>query len=110
VGIVYARREGRIGIGNTLFPILNRPSRSRCPAPPRSPGAGDGAPDRQGGGNNLVANCGCGRGYSVTQVLDAVQKVSVRRFERRIGPRRGGDAVEVVAEANLIRAALGWTP
>jgi hypothetical protein len=29
-----------------LFPILNRPSRARCLAPPRSPGAGDGAPDR----------------------------------------------------------------
>jgi UDP-glucose 4-epimerase len=40
-------------------------------------------------------------------VLDAAQKVSARSFERR---SRRGDAVEVVAEANLIRAALGWTP
>jgi UDP-glucose 4-epimerase len=64
----------------------------------------------RGGGNNLIANCGYGRGYSVTQVLDAVQKVSAKSFERRIGPRRRGDAVEVVAEAKLIRAALGWTP
>jgi len=48
-------------------------------------------------GNNLVANCGYGRGYSVKQVLDITQKVAGRDFERRIGPRRRGDAVEVAA-------------
>jgi len=62
------------------------------------------------GGNNLVVNCGYGRGYSVKQVLDETERVSGRRFDRRIGPRRRGDAVEVVAEANLIRAELGWRP
>jgi len=62
------------------------------------------------GGKNLVANCGYGRGYSVQQVLDAMQSVSGRNFERRIGPRRRGDAVEVVADAGLIRAELGWSP
>ena len=62
------------------------------------------------GGDNLTANCGYGRGYSVKQVLDTVERVSGRAFERRIAPRRRGDAVEVVAEAKLIRAVLGWTP
>jgi UDP-glucose 4-epimerase len=61
-------------------------------------------------GSNLIANCGYGRGYSVKQVLDMTEKVSGRGFERRIGPRRRGDAVEVVAEANLIRKELGWSP
>lgn len=61
-------------------------------------------------GANLIANCGYGRGYSVKQVLDTVQDVSGRNFERRIGPRRRGDAVEVVADAKLIRAELGWSP
>jgi UDP-glucose 4-epimerase len=62
------------------------------------------------GRGSFVANCGYGRGYSVKQVLDTTERVSGRRFERRIGPRRRGDAVEVVAEANLIRATLGWRP
>ena len=62
------------------------------------------------GGENLIVNCGYGRGYSVKQVLDTAQKVSGRNFERRIGPRRPGDAVEVIAEANLVRTVLGWTP
>jgi UDP-glucose 4-epimerase len=61
-------------------------------------------------GSNLIANCGYGCGYSVKQVLDMTEKVSGRGFERRIGPRRRGDAVEVVAEANLIRKELGWSP
>ena len=61
-------------------------------------------------GKNLIANCGYGRGYSVKQVLDMTEKVSGRSFERRIGRRRGGDAVEVVAEANLIRKELRWSP
>jgi UDP-glucose 4-epimerase len=62
------------------------------------------------GGRNVVANCGYGRGYSVKQVLDTVESVSGRNFERRIGPRRLGDAVEVVADAQLIRAEFGWSP
>ena len=62
------------------------------------------------GRGSLIANCGYGRGYSVKQVLDMTERVSGRGFERRIGPRRRGDAVEVVAEANLIRATLGWQP
>ena len=62
------------------------------------------------GRGSLIANCGYGRGYSVKQVLDMTERVSGRGFERRVGPRRRGDAVEVVAEANLIRATLGWQP
>lgn len=61
-------------------------------------------------GKNLIANCGYGCGYSVKQVLDMTQKVSGCNFERKTGPRRRGDAVEVVAEAKLIRAELGWSP
>jgi UDP-glucose 4-epimerase len=62
------------------------------------------------GGRNLTANCGYGHGYSVRQVLDIAESVSGRAFDRRIGPRRRGDAVEVVAEASLIRAELDWQP
>jgi UDP-glucose 4-epimerase len=64
----------------------------------------------RGAGKNLIANCGYGRGYSVRQVLDMTERVAGRNFERRVGPRRCGDAVEVVAEANVIRAELGWSP
>jgi UDP-glucose 4-epimerase len=62
------------------------------------------------GHKSLILNCGYGRGYSVKQVLDTTEEVSGRRFERQIGPRRRGDAVEVVAEAKLIKEEFGWRP
>jgi len=61
-------------------------------------------------GASFVANCGYGRGYSVKQVLDMTQTIAGRELVRKIGARRKGDAVEVVAEANLVRTKLGWSP
>ncbi len=62
------------------------------------------------GGPSLVANCGYGHGYSVLEVLDAVQRMSGRAIEVAYGPRRPGDAPEVISDAALIRERLGWTP
>ncbi len=62
------------------------------------------------GGDNIVANCGYGQGYSVLDVADCVRRVSGVNFETRIAPRRDGDAVAVVANADLARKEFGWTP
>lgn len=62
------------------------------------------------GGGSIVANCGYGRGYSVLEVIDTVQRVVGRDFDVRLEGRRAGDAVEVVANADRARAELGWTP
>jgi UDP-glucose 4-epimerase len=62
------------------------------------------------GGENITVNCGYGRGYSVRQVLDMAREVSGNNFEIRQGPRRLGDAIEVVADARLIRETLDWRP
>jgi UDP-glucose 4-epimerase len=64
----------------------------------------------RGGGANLIANCGYGRGYSVREVLDTTEQVAGRKLERRFAPRRRGDASEVVAQAELIRRELDWRP
>ena len=61
-------------------------------------------------GENLVANCGYGQGYSVLQVIDAVRQSSGRDFEVRLTDRRPGDAVSVVAESKLLKETLGWSP
>ncbi len=55
-------------------------------------------------------NCGYGRGFSVLEVLDAVEKVSGRSIERRIEPRRAGDPDSLVAANDAIVTAFGWTP
>lgn len=64
--------------------------------------------DRKSG--NLTCNVGYGHGYSVKQVIETVKEVSGSDFPVRYGPRRQGDAVEVVAEAKLIQKELGWVP
>ncbi|HZW47074.1 MAG TPA: GDP-mannose 4,6-dehydratase, partial [Microvirga sp.] len=62
------------------------------------------------GGESLVVNCGYGHGYSVSEVIDTVRKVSGRPFEARIAPRRDGDPVTIVADSTRIRSRLGWQP
>ena len=62
------------------------------------------------GGDNLIANCGYGRGYSVFEVIDSVKKIIGHPLEVRSCGRRPGDAAAVVANANLVRRELNWIP
>lgn len=62
------------------------------------------------GGDSGVFNCGYGRGYSVLDLLETVKRVSGVDFPVRYAPRRAGDPMAVVAQADLIRARLGWQP
>ena len=55
-------------------------------------------------------NCGYGRGFSVLEVLDAVDRVTNHKLERRMEPRRAGDPAELVADNRAILAALPWRP
>ena len=57
-----------------------------------------------------VLNCGYGRGFSVNEVLDAVDRVTNVRVERRYEGRRAGDPAELVADNAAILATLPWRP
>jgi len=59
---------------------------------------------------SLTMNCGYGRGFSVLEVLDAVDRLTNARIERRMAPRRPGDAAALVSDPARIRATLPWTP
>ncbi len=61
-------------------------------------------------GASFVANCGYGHGYSVRQVLDAVEAAAGRPVPAGVGPRREGDPPRLVAGAERIRTLLGWAP
>ena len=61
-------------------------------------------------GENLVANCGYGRGRSVLEVIEMVKQVSGSDFDVRLAGRRPGDAVSIVANSDLIKQRLDWTP
>jgi UDP-glucose 4-epimerase len=59
---------------------------------------------------NLTMNCGYGRGYSVLEVLDAVDRVTNMKLERRLEGRRAGDPDALVADNARILATLPWRP
>ncbi len=59
---------------------------------------------------NLVLNCGYGHGYSVREVLAAVQREAGIRLDIQSAPRRPGDAVTLVADASRMRNHFAWRP
>jgi UDP-glucose 4-epimerase len=59
---------------------------------------------------NLVLNCGYGRGLSVLEVLDAVDSASGTRIARVMEGRRAGDPPELVACNGRLLSTLDWRP
>jgi UDP-glucose 4-epimerase len=59
---------------------------------------------------NLVANCGYGRGLSVLEVLDTLDRKLDAPLKRKIAPRRAGDPPELVASNDKLVATLAWKP
>jgi UDP-glucose 4-epimerase len=57
-----------------------------------------------------IMNCGYGRGFSVLEVLDSVDRVTNMRIERRMEARRPGDPDVLVADNARILATLPWRP
>jgi UDP-glucose 4-epimerase len=59
---------------------------------------------------NLVLNCGYGKGLSVLEVLDALDRVVGIPVPRREMPRRPGDAPALVSSNRALVEALEWEP
>lgn len=62
------------------------------------------------GGTSEVLNVGYGRGYSVREVLQSVERVAGHPLTIREEARRPGDPPVLVARADRIRTELGWRP
>jgi len=62
------------------------------------------------GGASGAFNVGTGSGYSVREVVNAVEEVTGKRVPRVTGPRREGDPAELVADSTKLRRVLNWTP
>jgi len=59
---------------------------------------------------SLTMNCGYGRGFSVTEVLDAVDRVTNRPLVRRMQGRRAGDPDSLISDPARLKTTLGWQP
>jgi UDP-glucose-4-epimerase GalE len=64
----------------------------------------------EGGGANIALNLATGRGYSVREIVSAVERLCGRRVPWSAQPRREGDPPELYADAGLARRLLGWEP
>jgi UDP-glucose 4-epimerase/UDP-arabinose 4-epimerase len=62
------------------------------------------------GGAGGVYNLGTGTGYSVKQVLSAIEAEVGRALRTTQRPRRAGDPPVLVADPAAARAALGFAP
>ena len=61
-------------------------------------------------GESLTMNCGYGRGFSVLEVLDAVDRVTNRKIMREMQGRRPGDPAALISDNSRIKATLPWVP
>ena len=62
------------------------------------------------GGRSDVFNCGYGRGYSVQEIVQAVEQVSGSSLPTNRDERRAGDPAELVADPAKIKRVFGWQP
>ena len=61
-------------------------------------------------GHSVTLNAGYGHGYSVREVLAAVEKANGAALNIIEEPRRAGDPDSLIAVAEKIRTVLGWQP
>lgn len=57
-----------------------------------------------------ILNCGYGRGFSVLDVLDSVDRVAGVTLDRKIEPRRAGDPDALIADNSAMLETLPWRP
>jgi len=59
-------------------------------------------------GDSVALNLGTGRGYSVSEVIQAAETVTGSSVRRRVMPRRPGDPPALIADAARAQQVLGW--
>jgi UDP-glucose 4-epimerase len=62
------------------------------------------------GGASRKLNVGTGKGFSVKEVLHAVEEVTGKKVPFETGPRREGDPPLLVADSTRLQEELGWKP
>ncbi len=62
------------------------------------------------GGGSETLNCGYGHGYSVREVLTAVEKVAGKSLRIEETSRRAGDPPVLIADVDRIANVLDWQP
>ncbi|PRP90348.1 UDP-glucose 4-epimerase [Enhygromyxa salina] len=64
----------------------------------------------ESGGATTACNLGTGCGYSVREIVSAVEELTGRELDTKIAPRRAGDPPALVAAPERAYELLGWRP
>ncbi|MBI4032975.1 MAG: UDP-glucose 4-epimerase GalE [Candidatus Blackburnbacteria bacterium] len=64
----------------------------------------------EGREGTFAFNTGTGQGHSNLEVIKMVEQVSGKKVQYSIGPRREGDAANLVADPTKAQKELGWKP
>ena len=59
---------------------------------------------------SLIMNCGYGYGYSVKEILNKINLIIDNPLNIKIGKRRKGDAISLIADIQKIKKILKWEP
>jgi UDP-glucose 4-epimerase len=59
-------------------------------------------------GGKKIYNLGCGKGYSVLDIIHTFEKITNHQVSYKIIPRRIGDIAESIADTELARQELSW--
>ncbi|MBD3328674.1 UDP-glucose 4-epimerase GalE [Candidatus Peregrinibacteria bacterium] len=62
------------------------------------------------GGASDIFNIGSGSGFTVKEVINAVEKVTGKKVVAEESARRAGDPAVLIADSVKIREKLGWNP
>lgn len=62
------------------------------------------------GGQSNTFNCGYGHGYSVREVVKAVEQEMGHVLNIQEQPRRAGDPPSLIADSSALKATLNWQP
>jgi len=60
--------------------------------------------------HSKILNCGYGKGYSVKEVLDTLNRICNKKINIKYGNRRSGDAVSLVSDINQLMKTITWIP
>ena len=70
----------------------------------------DAAHHLSGGGESDIFNLGIGHGYTIKEVIEELERVSGKKIEYKINPRREGDAASLMADISKAQRVLKYTP
>jgi len=62
------------------------------------------------GAEPAIYNCGYGQGFSVREVIGAIEKLTGAPLPVREAPRRAGDPAMLVADSSKLKRELNWQP